>query len=266
MFTQVITDHRQPTIKRAGFTLVELLVVISIIALLVSILMPALGKARAQAKAVVCNSNLSQLGLGMQLYLQDNDDVYVPWYHQNPAVPTDKGYWFSFLVITENAIFYNRNSTEYIGGDEVLFCPAHVLPPSPDNVLYPTAKDYAMRHDGRISYGMNYLIQYNPKNPTKLLRTRPSSIKSSAETILLTDASYQEYGSTQVFGSGFVRPFYNLADLRIPALRHSRATNILWVDGHSSRVKAPEPDLEESIYYQEALTDTSMSYNYWDRN
>jgi prepilin-type N-terminal cleavage/methylation domain-containing protein len=54
-----------------GFTLVELLVVISIIALLLSILMPSLGKARDQARDIVCKSNLKQWGLYINLYVND---------------------------------------------------------------------------------------------------------------------------------------------------------------------------------------------------
>lgn len=59
--------------NKSGFTLIELLVVVSIIALLVSILLPALNKAREHAKAVVCASNLNQIGLALELYENDND-------------------------------------------------------------------------------------------------------------------------------------------------------------------------------------------------
>jgi prepilin-type N-terminal cleavage/methylation domain-containing protein/prepilin-type processing-associated H-X9-DG protein len=57
--------------RSRGFTLIELLVVISIIALLVALLLPALGKARTHARAVVCASNQRQIGIGFGLYRAD---------------------------------------------------------------------------------------------------------------------------------------------------------------------------------------------------
>lgn len=64
--------------RTKGFTLVELLVVVAIIALLVSILLPTLGKAKEMAKQAICAANLKGVGSGILLYQSDNDDVS-PW-------------------------------------------------------------------------------------------------------------------------------------------------------------------------------------------
>ncbi|MEM9414684.1 MAG: prepilin-type N-terminal cleavage/methylation domain-containing protein [Planctomycetota bacterium] len=64
--------------KRRAFTLVELLVVISIIALLVAILLPALGAAKTSAKNLQCTSNLHQIGIGALSYAADFKDILPP--------------------------------------------------------------------------------------------------------------------------------------------------------------------------------------------
>jgi len=62
--------------ERNGFTLIELLVVIAIIALLLAILIPVLQRSRKQAKGVVCQSNLHELGLILSAYTSDNDNTF----------------------------------------------------------------------------------------------------------------------------------------------------------------------------------------------
>ena len=82
----------RPSRPRKAFTLIELLVVISIIALLVSILLPALSKAREQAKAVVCSANLNQIGYAFFFFNDDRGKFpcQQPGYFNN--------YWTSLIA------------------------------------------------------------------------------------------------------------------------------------------------------------------------
>ncbi len=73
-----------------AFTLIELLVVIAIIALLVGILLPALGKARAQAKSAACLSNNRQMGISFTLYANDSRSWY-PFFPFDPTNASDAG-------------------------------------------------------------------------------------------------------------------------------------------------------------------------------
>ncbi len=86
----------EPNYKKTGraFTLVELLVVISVIALLMGILMPAIGKARNVAKRTACQSNLRQIGVAFRAYLDDNRDIFPPACEYPTLVtdPNDYGY------------------------------------------------------------------------------------------------------------------------------------------------------------------------------
>ena len=82
---------------RLAFTLVELLVVIAVIAILAALLLPALSSAKQKAWTTACNSNLRQIGLGLKMFADDNNEFYpmsgsvIPWGTNDIPAPTGSG-------------------------------------------------------------------------------------------------------------------------------------------------------------------------------
>lgn len=118
----VMNNHTKQSNKNA-FTLVELLVVIAIIALLVSMLMPALSKAKASAQKVVCASNIKDIGIAWQLYGEDfNGYLYKNCNVNMPAISVKQarfnyGGRESTLTGLNKPILCDRPLNEYMGYD-----------------------------------------------------------------------------------------------------------------------------------------------------
>jgi prepilin-type N-terminal cleavage/methylation domain-containing protein/prepilin-type processing-associated H-X9-DG protein len=111
--------------KRKGFTLIELLVVIAIIAILAAMLLPALERAREQAKRGVCMSNLKQMGVALYMYANNYEDWFPPYIQEDgiadesPGAPGDDGksrHIYNMFLLTPT----------YIQNPAVFCCPSAV--------------------------------------------------------------------------------------------------------------------------------------------
>ena len=160
---------------RLAFTLIELLVVIAIIAILASLLLPALARAKESAKRIQCTSGLRQLGTSVAMYADENDGYY-PQRQGNPS-----NMWPLQLQ-------------PYYIETKILYCPSDVLNPPNFGAGSPFAALSAKR--SYIFNGFNDYFKgnYNGKSMTE------SEIKQTSDTILFGEKDGGD--GTPLSGSG----------------------------------------------------------------
>ena len=228
--------------------MIEILTVIAIIAVIVGILFPVFARVRESARTRTCISNLSQLGIAFQVYMQDYDG----WLPSSKDILAGRGIWVALSPPCTFAYQPGR---------------CHYLPEQ--GVIYPYVRDariYVCPSDPwgaetRLSYAMNVALGTEDRVVHESRITKPAS------TVLLVEQPYNTVFHSPGFAGGYGD---EPRDVPIPchtegercvdtpsrtycfrpvACYHNNATNVLFVDGHVKTM--PQGTLKSSMFWRQ---------------
>ncbi len=236
--------------KKRGFTLIELLVVIAIIAILASLMLPALARAKEKAHNASCISNLRQWGLSLNMYLDDYNQTLPDFSIASGTSGAPAGYsqdkifwsdlaafgeaqvgnsaWFNALppyVSQKPLVQYANDPTNFVSGRSVFNCPTARFIPGEVDPYNRVA----------FSYGINF------KGTNGIVPAavpfKATVVKNSSAFVIFSDARANS-GEAPYFGSN------PTSDLGCPrgslnhlSARHNAGANLTFLDGHAGHYR-----------------------------
>jgi prepilin-type N-terminal cleavage/methylation domain-containing protein len=213
--------------RRNGFTLIELLVVVAIMAVLISLLLPAVGRAKLAAKGNQCLINLRNLGAALQYYATDYHDNLPP-FNQGPVGPPGVDYVWSFVLVNGGYIRVETPS--------ILVCPVcHPIPNIDTNNHRDHNRSYIYNDWKYLETGQIGVLKIGELGGNMVLITEWPGANG-----FWLPAGQPNYGVWWNSGWGIVPSFLDSSNRRIRYLipSHEDRCGVLFGDFHAEMVPA----------------------------
>jgi len=214
---------------RRGFTIIELLVVVGIIAVLVGLILPAIKAARESSRGVVCLSNLRQLALAASAYAINHGGFYPPSAYDGEDATNYYGYTWDFTLVLTKATGVRSIRPGLLWADQgdgrIQQCPS--FDGRSNTLMDPyTGYNYNYSFIGRGKAGSTF---YPP--------ARLAQVKSPTRTALFGDGQYAQ-GANKYMRSPLTSSFdtFGGRTAGTQGFRHRRKTNVAFADSHAEAI------------------------------